>query len=164
MMGIRTSGLCRYLLRPQVPCREYVIPKKTKLPPRPKWLIKEEDIEESFIKGGSGPGGQKINKTNSKVQLKHIPTGIVVTSQHSRSQEQNRQKAREILAEKLDLMENGPKSRVAVVTERKVKLKQSKQKKSHRKYRKIEEGRAKEKEFEELVNIEDEIDQMTGRG
>ena len=41
-------------------------------------VLKDEDIEENFVKG-SGPGGQKINKTNSKVQLKHIPTGIVVS-------------------------------------------------------------------------------------
>ena len=35
------------------------------------------DIEESFIRG-SGNGGQKINKTASCVQLKHLPTGIMV--------------------------------------------------------------------------------------
>jgi protein subunit release factor B len=37
--------------------------------------IDENDIEEKFVKGG-GKGGQKINKTNSKVQLLHIPTGL----------------------------------------------------------------------------------------
>lgn len=143
--------------------RTFAIPKKNKLPPRPRWIINEDDIEESFIKGGRGPGGQKINKTNSKVQLKHIPTGLVVTSQHSRSQEQNRKKAREILAEKLDLLENGAQSRAAVVLDRKVKLKQSKQKKSNRKYKQLAEEKEKEMEQQEpqkLIDIDDEFDKM----
>ena len=42
------------------------------------WLtLNEEDLEEKFIRG-SGPGGQKINKTSSCVELKHIKTGIIV--------------------------------------------------------------------------------------
>ncbi|CAD1809788.1 hypothetical protein FOB58_002893 [Candida parapsilosis] len=121
------------------------IPKKNKLPPRPKWLIKEEEIEESFIKGGRGPGGQKINKTNSKVQLTHKPTGIVVTCQATRSQEQNRKKAREILALKLDDLYNPKTSRNAVLTERAQKVKQSKTKKSNRKYRTLDEAKEDEK-------------------
>lgn len=36
--------------------------------------LKEQDLEEQFVKG-SGPGGQKINKTSSCVVLKHLPTG-----------------------------------------------------------------------------------------
>lgn len=123
----------------------YAIPKKNKLPPRPKWLIKEEEIEENFIKGGRGPGGQKINKTNSKVQLTHKPTGIVVTCQATRSQEQNREKAREILALKLDDLYNPETSRNTVVAERAQKVKQSKTKKSNRKYRAINEAKEAEK-------------------
>ncbi|KAG5421621.1 hypothetical protein I9W82_000713 [Candida metapsilosis] len=123
----------------------YAIPKKNKLPPRPKWLIKEEEIEENFIKGGRGPGGQKINKTNSKVQLTHKPTGIVVTCQATRSQEQNRKKAREILALKLDDLYNPETSRNTVVAERAQKVKQSKTKKSNRKYRAINEAKEAEK-------------------
>ncbi|KAK6203138.1 RF-1 domain-containing protein [Scheffersomyces amazonensis] len=115
------------------------IPKKNKLPPRPKWLIKEEEIDEKFIKGGRGPGGQKINKSNSKVQLTHLPTGIVVTCQYSRSQESNRKRAREILALRLDEQQNGEKSRTSIVNERKTKLKQSKTKKANRKYRNLQE-------------------------
>lgn len=36
--------------------------------------LKEQDLEEQFVKG-SGPGGQKINKTSSCVVLKHLPSG-----------------------------------------------------------------------------------------
>lgn len=40
--------------------------------------ISMADIEEKFVRG-SGAGGQKINKTNSKVQMTHSPTGLQVT-------------------------------------------------------------------------------------
>lgn len=62
--------------------------------------IDEADIEESFIRG-SGSGGQKINKTNSCVQLKHIPTGTIITCQDGRSQAQNRYLARVWLADRI---------------------------------------------------------------
>ncbi|CZT23651.1 related to polypeptide chain release factors [Ramularia collo-cygni] len=109
------------------------------LPPR--MVIPETDLIESFLKG-SGPGGQKINKTSSAVQLKHIPTGIVVKSQETRSREQNRRTARRILGEKLEDIEKGPQSRTAIKTERARKKKASADKKARRKYRKLEEGKA----------------------
>ncbi|ODV80691.1 uncharacterized protein CANTADRAFT_46604 [Suhomyces tanzawaensis NRRL Y-17324] len=141
------------------------IPKRTKLPPRPKWLIIEDELDEKFLKGGRGPGGQKINKTNSKVQLTHKPTGIVVTCQYSRSQELNRKKAREILALKLEDIQSPETSRNAVIGERKSKLKQSKAKKSNRKYKALDEvraeTRAKESEAEAAeVDPEDEFNRM----
>ncbi|PUU76089.1 RF-1 domain-domain-containing protein [Tuber borchii] len=108
------------------------------MPPRPS--VKEEEIEESFLKG-SGPGGQKINKTSSAVQLKHLPTGIVVKSQATRSRSQNRKIARKILAEKLEFMERGPESRLGALAERDRKKKASKSKKAKRKYTKLEADR-----------------------
>lgn len=62
--------------------------------------IQETEIFEKFILG-SGKGGQKINKTASCVYLKHLPTGIEVKVQRSRSQEENRFFARRLLCEKL---------------------------------------------------------------
>lgn len=59
----------------------------------------EDDIEEQFIRG-SGSGGQKINKTNSTVFIKHIPTGLTVRCGKDRLRENNRFFARRRLLEK----------------------------------------------------------------
>lgn len=145
------------------PYVNYAIPKKNKMPPRPKWLIVEEEIDEAFLKGGRGPGGQKINKSNSKVQLTHKPTGLVVTCQYSRSQEQNRKRAREILALKLDELQNPEGCRTAIVNDRKTKTKQSKTKKANKKYKVLDEERKKTKEEEhellsDFIDIDAEFD------
>ncbi|HVW22354.1 MAG TPA: peptide chain release factor-like protein [Opitutaceae bacterium] len=51
-----------------------------------------EEVEERFVRG-SGPGGQKINKTSSTVWLRHRPTGTEVRCQRERSQAANREEA-----------------------------------------------------------------------
>lgn len=63
--------------------------------------IREDDLEEDFIRG-SGPGGQKVNKTSSTVVLRHIPTGLEVRCQKERSQAMNRHWARLELCERLE--------------------------------------------------------------
>jgi len=113
-------------------------PAAKQLPPRR--VIPETDIIEHFLKG-SGPGGQKINKTSSAVQLKHIPTGIVVKSQDTRSRSQNRKIARRLLAERVEEAELGDQSRTALKAALKSKKKASKVKKSKRKYRALDEGK-----------------------
>lgn len=74
--------------------------------------INEEDLEEQFIRG-SGPGGQKINKTACCVLLKHKPSGITVKCQETRSQMKNRELARKILRRKLDEIARGEESLAA---------------------------------------------------
>jgi len=64
------------------------------------WQIREEDLEESFVRSG-GHGGQHVNKTSTCVVLRHLPTGIQVKCQASRHQGQNRRLARELLIQKL---------------------------------------------------------------
>ncbi|TID19948.1 putative peptide chain release factor-like protein [Venturia nashicola] len=79
---------------------------------------------------------QGQNKTASAVQLKHLPTGLVVKCQATRSRDQNRKTARKILAEKLDIMELGDESRTMIKAREVARKKASKRKKSARKYRK----------------------------
>ena len=55
--------------------------------------IRESDLEESFARS-SGPGGQNVNKVSTAVTLRHVPTGVSVTVQDSRSQAVNRKLAR----------------------------------------------------------------------
>lgn len=89
------------------------------------------------------------NKTNSAVQIIHKPTGIVVKSQATRSRSQNEKIARQLLADKIEALQKGDQSRVAIKAERARKKKASKMKKSRRKYRQLEEGSVQEEEEEE---------------
>ncbi len=66
----------------------------------PDIQIKDEDLEIQFFRSG-GHGGQNVNKVSTAVRLKHIPSGIVVTAQTERFQEQNRKIAMNLLRAKL---------------------------------------------------------------
>lgn len=63
--------------------------------------LSEADLEESFARS-SGPGGQNVNKVSTAVTLRHVPSGIAVTVQDSRSQAQNRKLARVRLLEAVE--------------------------------------------------------------
>eukprot|EP00795_Rhopilema_esculentum_P001485 gene1485-15919_t len=79
--------------------------------PTENFTLNEKDLEETFIKG-SGPGGQAVNKSSNCVQLKHLPTGIIVKCHQTRSLLENRKIARKILFEKLEYMIKGEDSSV----------------------------------------------------
>lgn len=63
-------------------------------------VIPENDLRIEFSRS-SGPGGQNVNKRETAVRVVHIPTGMAVHVETERSQEQNRQKAEQILKGKL---------------------------------------------------------------
>jgi protein subunit release factor B len=66
----------------------------------------------------SGPGGQKKNKTESSVRVRHLPTGITRVSTASRSQTRNRALALERLWEELERRARPKKKRVATAPSR----------------------------------------------
>jgi len=66
-----------------------------------KFGIKERDLVEKFLRSG-GPGGQNVNKVETCVYIKHLPTGLEVKCQKERSQAKNRYFARKILLNKIE--------------------------------------------------------------
>ena len=77
--------------------------------------VHEADLEESFARS-SGPGGQNVNKVSTAVTLRHVPSGISVTVQDSRSQAVNRKLARERLLDAIESAREG--QRMAEITKR----------------------------------------------
>ena len=63
-------------------------------------VIRADDLKIEFSRS-SGPGGQNVNKRETAVRVVHIPTGLAVHVETERSQEQNREKAVQVLKGKL---------------------------------------------------------------
>lgn len=66
----------------------------------PDIKIRDEDLDWQFFRASS-QGGQNVQKVSSAVRLKHKPSGIIVTSQTQRHQEQNRNIALDLLRGRL---------------------------------------------------------------
>jgi len=107
--------------------------------------INPEDIEEHFTKGG-GPGGQKINKTSSCVELTHAPTGIIVRVQKHREQSANRTSAYKLLIDKVDEKKKGDESKRA---KKAFKMRKQKKRRSRRSKEKMLEEKHKKSEIKE---------------
>src|SRR5580693_8171173 len=93
------------------------------------------DVEERFIRG-SGPGGQKINKTSSTVWLRHVPTGVEVRCQAERSQAANRERAWAELCGRLEARARASRDAAQQLRER--SRRQTRQKSHGQKVRMIE--------------------------
>ena len=89
---------------------------------RPKFdtdidTLKRQVIVETYR--SSGPGGQRKNKTETSVRLKHLPSGITVIATEHRSQAQNRELAFERLVRRLERLNRPRKWRIPTRTPRK---------------------------------------------
>ena len=79
------------------------------LPESDEALLRECEVD-TFR--SSGPGGQHVNKTDSAVRLKHLPSGVVVTSQEARSQYRNKAECLRKLRERVERLNHRPAKRV----------------------------------------------------
>ena len=81
---------------------------RIELPETDESLLDECEVE-TFR--SSGKGGQHVNKTESAVRLRHLPTGLVVSCQEDRSQYVNKRICLEKLREKVVKLNERPKER-----------------------------------------------------
>ena len=97
--------------------------------------VNKAEVDEQFVRG-SGPGGQKINKTSSTVWLRHRPTGIEVRCQRERSQAANREIAWQELCAKLEARKRA--AAAVVIDAREAERRRTRQKSHGQKVRMIE--------------------------
>eukprot|EP00601_Ochromonadales_sp_CCMP2298_P012461 CAMPEP_0173268894 /NCGR_PEP_ID=MMETSP1142-20121109/30569_1 /TAXON_ID=483371 /ORGANISM="non described non described, Strain CCMP2298" /LENGTH=162 /DNA_ID=CAMNT_0014205165 /DNA_START=146 /DNA_END=631 /DNA_ORIENTATION=+ len=95
-------------------------------------VLNEAEITEKFVRS-TGNGGQKVNKSSSRVELVHIPSGIKCSCQEARDLSTNRRWARKLLLEKLDVFYNQELSKRMVKEEKTRKRKRGAARKSKKK-------------------------------
>jgi protein subunit release factor B len=96
------------------------------------------EVEERFVRG-SGPGGQKINKTSSTVVLVHRPSGLEVRIQRERSQAANRELAWTELCNRLEARRDLALQRA--LSEKELQRRRNRQKSPGQKRRMVESKR-----------------------
>src|SRR5438067_2497533 len=114
--------------------------------------VLESELEEIFARSG-GPGGQNVNKVSTAVTLRHLPSGLRVTVQDSRSQALNRKLARERL---LDEIERRRQNERAVELSRREKIRRQRSPRPPALKRRILEGKRQRSKLKKLrTSIDD---------
>jgi ribosome-associated protein len=80
-----------------------------RLPEADEDLLRECEVD-TFR--SSGPGGQHVNKTETAVRLRHLPSGVVVTAREERSQYRNKALCLQKLRERVEQLNHRPAKRV----------------------------------------------------
>ena len=114
--------------------------------------IRESELEEIFARSG-GPGGQNVNKVSTAVTLCHLPSGVRVTVQDSRSQAFNRKLARERL---LDAIERRSREEKALELSRREKIRRQRSPRPRALKKRILEGKRRRSKLKKLrASIDD---------
>ncbi|HEX7518123.1 MAG TPA: peptide chain release factor-like protein [Chthoniobacterales bacterium] len=114
--------------------------------------VLESELEEVFARSG-GPGGQNVNKVSTAVTLRHLPSGLRVTVQDSRSQALNRKLARERL---LDAIERHRQDERALELSRREKIRRQRSPRPRALKRRILEGKRRRSKLKKLrTSIDD---------
>ena len=114
--------------------------------------VLESALEEIFARS-SGPGGQNVNKVSTAVTLRHLPSGLQVTVQDSRSQARNRTLARERM---LDVIERRRRQERAVERSRREKARRQRSPRPPGLKRRILEGKRRRSKLKKLrTSIDD---------
>jgi peptide chain release factor len=108
--------------------------------------VLESDLEEDFARSG-GPGGQHVNKVSTAVTLRHLPSGLRVTVQDSRSQAANRKLARERL---LDAIERRRQDERALERSRREKIRRQRSPRPRALKERILEGKRRRSKLKKL--------------
>jgi protein subunit release factor B len=108
--------------------------------------INDSQLEEVFARSG-GPGGQNVNKVSTAVTLRHVPSGLSVTVQDSRSQAFNRKLARERL---LDAIERRREKERAAEIARREKLRRQRSPRPRALKKRILEGKRRRSKLKKL--------------
>jgi len=108
-------------------------------------VLKKQVTVETYR--SSGPGGQRKNKVETAVRLKHLPSGITIIATEHRSQAENRKLAFQRLRERLIKLNRPRKRRIPTSISLKVIEKIKKEKKIHSKKKRLRQK--PQKKFEE---------------
>lgn len=128
-----------------------------------KFTISPNDVIEKLC-SGSGPGGQKVNKSENCVNLLHVPTRLKVKVHDSRDLIVNRHIAWKRLTEKVEFEMNGDDSKIARRIEKKRKNKERKRRKYADNHKIIQKGDQIKEENKSISSSSDDSDEGEGGG
>jgi len=104
--------------------------------------VADADLEERFVRSG-GKGGQNVNKVATCVVLRHLPSGMMVKCQETRTQAMNRFLARRLLLDRLEAEREG---RASAIQQEIARIRRQKRKRSKRAQEKMLAGKRAQSE------------------